>query len=471
MEVRVGAGVILLMALSLAGAMLAATRVAELFPGRASDDVGHLVMLQDWTPPRQFLDGLQNSLLVAGLAVFALAIGGAVIFSRRARRLKASYERFSTATQSAPDAIVSADQHGLITFWNRSAEHIFGYAENEVLATPITALIAEADHPGYAAARPMPTDDGLAFGHTIEVTAIRKDGGRFPAEFSLATLRGPRGVALTAVIRDVTERLQAQDALRQRDEQLRQSQKMEAIGRLAGGVAHDFNNLLMAIRGYAELLVQDFEETDDRRGDAEEILKAADRAAGLTRQLLALSRRQVVAQRAVALDQLIESTKNTLQCLIGEDIQMTTEAWPGLTPVLADPTQLEQILVNLVVSARHAMPGGGRISIELKNVDFDSIGIIAHPGLQPGAYVEMAFSDTGSGMDAETASRIFEPFFTTKEGGKGAGLGLATVYGIVQQSGGLIEVRSDVGHGTTFYVYLPQAADAGKTAKKTRAPE
>ena len=363
-----------------------------------------------------------------------------------------------------PGLMVTRNLHGDITFWNRSAEHIFGYAEPEVLGKPLTMLIAESDRADYAAALPATVGNDLAFGHTIEVTALRKDTGHFPSEFSLAALRGPQGTTLTAIIRDVTERKQAQDALTQRDEQLRQSQKMEAIGRLAGGVAHDFNNLLMAIRGYSELLVQSLADDEEKRADAEEILKASDRAAGLTRQLLAFSRRQVITQEALALDTLVEGMNNMLRRLIGEDIQLATEIWPGLTPVLADRTQIEQILVNLIVNARDAMPGGGKITIELRNIELDSVGVVAHPGLTPGDYVEMAVSDTGNGMDADTASRIFEPFFTTKEGGKGTGLGLATVYGIAQQSGGAIEVQSAVGHGTTFYIYLPRATDLGKPA-------
>src|SRR5687768_15563005 len=239
---------------------------------------------------------------------------------------------------------------------------------------------------------------------------------------------------------------------------------MEAIGRLAGGIAHDFNNLLMAIHGYAEILVQNLAEGDERRTDAEEIVKAADRAAGLTRQLLAFSSRQVISQQAVALDQLVQTMQNMLQRLIGPEIQISTEVWPDLTPVLADTTQVEQILVNLVINARDAMPGGGKITIELRNLELDKIGVAAHPGLQPGDYVEMSIADTGSGMDAETIPRIFEPFFTTKESGKGTGLGLATVYGIIQQNNGAIEVHSRVGHGTAFFIYLPRATDLGKPA-------
>jgi PAS domain S-box-containing protein len=485
-----------------------------LFRDHTSADVGHLVLLQDWAPTQAFVDELRNALLLAGVGGFALALAGGLIFSRRtsrplmdmaaaardiaegdwtrtvsargsaeaatmamafndmtrslrdqAERLKASYERFATVTQSARDAIVSTDEEGNITFWNRSAETTFGYAEREILGQPLTMLIAEADRAAYAAALPTPSTDDLTLGSIIEVAAVRKDGGTFPSEFSLAALHGARGIVFTAVIRDVMERKLSQDTLHQRDEQLRQAQKMEAIGRLAGGVAHDFNNLLMAIHGYAEMLVLNLDEGDERRADAEEIIKAADRAAGLTRQLLAFSRRQVITQQAIALDHLVESMRNMLQRLIGSEIQIKTEVWPDLTPVLADRTQVEQILVNLIINARDAMPEkGGSIAIELRNVELDKIGVAAHPGLQPGDYVEMAISDNGSGMDSETASRIFEPFFTTKEGSKGTGLGLATVYGIVQQSNGAIEVQSRLGHGTAFYIYLPRAVDLGKPA-------
>ena len=333
-----------------------------------------------------------------------------------------------------------------------------------MLGRPITMLIVESDRAAYKAALPDPERPGPTFGHIIEVTGLRKDGNRFPCEFSLAALQGRDGIAFTAVVRDVIERKQSQDTLKQREEQLRQAQKMEAIGRLAGGVAHDFNNLLMAIHGYAEMLIHNLAPGDERRADAEEIVKAADRAAGLTRQLLAFSSRQVITQQAVALDQLVQNMQNMLQRLIGPEIQISTKVWPDLTPVLADTTQVEQILVNLVINARDAMPAGGKISVELRNIELDKIGVAAHPGLQPGDYVEMSLTDTGSGMDSETLSRIFEPFFTTKENGKGTGLGLATVYGIVQQNNGAIEVHSRIGHGTTFYIYLPRATDLGKPA-------
>ena len=241
---------------------------------------------------------------------------------------------------------------------------------------------------------------------------------------------------------------------------------MEAIGRLAGGVAHDFNNLLMAIHGYAEMLVQNLDEGDERRSDAEEILKAAERAAGLTRQLLAFGRRQVITQQAVALDQLVEGMRNMLQRVIGPEMQIATEIWPDLTPVLADSTQVEQILMNLVINARDAMPGGGRITIELRNIELDKIGVAAHPGLQPGDYVEMAISDTGSGMDRETASRIFEPFFTTKEGGKGTGLG--TRHGLRHRAAEQRRHRSAEPRGARHDVLHLSAARHGPRQARAR---
>jgi hypothetical protein len=480
---------------------------------------GQLVLLQDWAPTRTFLDELRTALLLAGIGGFVLALGGGWIFSHRtsrplmdmaaaardiaggdwtrsvsargsaeaitmanafndmthslrdqADRLKASYLRFSTVTQSARDAIISTDAHGAITFWNRSAESTFGYTESEVLGRPITMLIAETDRAAYKAALPDANVTDVTFGHIIEVTGLCKDGRRFPSEFSLASAHGRDGLTFTAVVRDVVERKQSQDTLRQREEQLRQAQKMEAIGRLAGGVAHDFNNLLMAIHGYAEMLVQNLPEGSEMRTDAQEIITAADRAAGLTRQLLAFSSRQVIAQQAVALDQLVQNMQKMLQRLIGPEIEITTKVWPDLTPVLADTTHVEQIVVNLIINARDAMPRGGKIGIELRNIELDKIGVGAHPGLQPGDYVEISVSDTGTGMDPETLSRIFEPFFTTKESGKGTGLGLATVYGIVQQNNGAIEVQSRIGHGTTFYIYLPRATDLGKPAPMVSPP-
>ena len=247
---------------------------------------------------------------------------------------------------------------------------------------------------------------------------------------------------------------------KERDDQLRQAQKIEALGRLASGVAHDFNNFLTAIKGYAELLLDGFEAADKRRSKAEGIIKAADTAAGLTRQLLAFSRKRVVAVQVLALDRLLSSTEKMLRRLIGEDIELTTSIAPDTGRVKADPHQIEQVLLNLVVNARDAMPRGGSIDIELSGVllpeGHDSCGI----ELQPGHYVRLTVRDTGSGMTPDVNMRIFEPFFTTKQEGAGTGLGLAVVFGIVEQLGGAIAVDTELNRGTTFHVYLPQTSDA-----------
>jgi two-component system, cell cycle sensor histidine kinase and response regulator CckA len=252
-----------------------------------------------------------------------------------------------------------------------------------------------------------------------------------------------------AIGRDVTER-------KHLEQQLLQAQKMEAVGRLAGGVAHDFNNLLTAITMSTDIAIRKLDPADPVRRHIEEIRKAAERAASLTRQLLAFSRKQILQPRVIDLNYLVEDSTNMLRRLIGEDIEVHTKLEPGLDQVLADPWQIEQVLMNLMVNARDAMPGGGRIIIETASVYLDEEYSSFHLAAQAGHYVMLAVSDTGCGMDEVTRARIFEPFFTTKEVGKGTGLGLSTVYGIIKQSGGYIWVYSELGIGTTFKIYLPR---------------
>ena len=250
------------------------------------------------------------------------------------------------------------------------------------------------------------------------------------------------------------------DEAKKRDDDLRQAQKMEAIGRLAGGVAHDFNNLLTVIRGYSELVMGEFDPRDPRRAGVEEVVGAADRAAELTKQLLSFGRRQVVAPRVLALDRVVTGMNQLLRRVIGEDVQVVTLIHPEAGHVRADPTQIEQVLLNLVVNARDAMPEGGTVRIELANATAGAVPASVTGATATDGYVCLSVTDTGHGMDEQTAARIFEPFFTTKELGHGTGLGLAIVHGVVQQAGGTIDVKTAPGNGTTFLVYLPRVAES-----------
>ncbi len=263
---------------------------------------------------------------------------------------------------------------------------------------------------------------------------------------------------------DISDRVRAEAALRASEDELAQARKMEAVGRLAGGIAHDFNNLIMVIRGYAELVEQSLSESSPARADIREVKRAVDRAAGLTTQLLAFSRKQVLQPRVVSLNDIVGGMQKMLPRIIGEDIELALDLRPDAGSVRADPGQIEQVIMNLAANARDAMPQGGTLTFQTANVSVGEGIPAAHPEMSPGSYVMLCVRDTGTGMDAETLQRIFEPFFTTKELGKGTGLGLATVYGIIKQSGGYIYCVSEVGEGSLFRIYLPRVLEE-------RAPE
>ena len=294
----------------------------------------------------------------------------------------------------------------------------------------------------------------------LDLEVVRPDGSRtWLASNGIAEPDGTGAVTrIRGTMQDVTEQ-------RRLESQLRQAQRLEAVGQLAGGIAHDFNNLLTAIRGYAELVRRKLASDDPNRADVDQVVLAADRAAELTGQLLAFSRRQVLQPQVLDPAAIVAGIAPLLRRLLGEHIALETHAMPGLGHVKVDPSQFEQVIVNLAVNARDAMPEGGRLTIETANVDLDDAYAAAHADVTPGPYVALVVSDTGIGMDAATQARIFEPFFTTKEPGKGTGMGLATVYGIVKQSGGSISVYSEPGHGSSFKVYLPRVAeDAARDA-------
>ena len=357
------------------------------------------------------------------------------------------------------DGIVTMDLSGGIVDMNAAAERMFGIARADAIGRELASLIIPEEYRDdhrRGVARHQPGGPSRVIGHRLELYALRAGSHRFPVELSVSRIDTPQGPMFTAWIRDLTERRQAEEALRNSEMQLRQAQKMEAVGRLAGGVAHDFNNVLTAIFGYADLLLDGFTPEDPRRGDVEEIKRAANRAAALTRQLLAFSRKQVMQTRRLNLNDVIQNIQTLLAKLVGDDIELSIAADPLLGEVKADPGQIEQVLMNLAANARDAMPNGGRVSIFTANEDVQAAASPALAGMVSGRFVTLTVTDTGQGIPEHVRAHIFEPFFTTKEQGKGTGLGLATVYGIVKQSGGWIYLEETPGPGASFKVYLPR---------------
>jgi PAS domain S-box-containing protein len=353
--------------------------------------------------------------------------------------------------ETLPIGIVIADEGRQITDLNAEALRMFGYSRPELVGQPIEKLLPEHLPTSHKERRfsytsqPYPRPIGIG----IELLACRKDGTQFPVEVSLGPFPTSDGLSVASTIVDISERKKI-------EKQLRLAHRMEAIGRLAGGIAHDFNNLLAVIIGCADIVDEALPPGDSMADKITMIKKAGNSAADLVRQLLAFSRQQMLQPRVLDLKEILERTQATLQRLIGDDIRLTVSIENSLGYIEADPGQIEQVILNLALNARDAMPKGGRLTITASNVELDESYKRKHEPVVPGKYVMLAVEDTGCGMDSKTQLRIFDPFFTTKEVGKGTGLGLATVYGIVKQTGGYIWVYSEVDHGSVFKIYLPR---------------
>ena len=399
---------------------------------------------------------------------------------RTARRqaeeaLRQSETRFRRLADSGIIGIVVAEIEGKILDANGKFLEMAGYSRAELLDGVVRW--SDLTQPDFSnrGARALAQLQATGVSPPWESALLRKDASCVPVFMGAAMLEHAQFIVVLA---DLTERKQAEAgralaelALRQSEEQLQQAQKMEAIGRLAGGVAHDFNNILSVILSYGELVLDGLRPTDPMRADLEEITKAASRAAGLTRQLLMFSRQQLVAPRVLKLHDVIATMTLMLQRILGADVELVIVTPNAAGRVRVDPSHIEQVVLNLVVNARDAMPTGGTLTIETADVDLDEDYALSHLPSKSGPHVMLTVSDTGTGMSQETQTRIFEPFFTTKEVGKGTGLGLSTVFGIVSQSGGNVWVYSEPGIGTTFKVYLPSVDAEVDVPRASPAPK
>ncbi|MDA8020103.1 MAG: PAS domain S-box protein [Thermoanaerobaculia bacterium] len=402
----------------------------------------------------------------SGGELFAYAVDDVTPEREAVAAIEASERRFRRVMEASPHGILLVDADGVLQLANGTAEAIFGYSQEELVGRDLEQLLLEPPSEDgdrrFSLRRHLTADEPRK---VVEVRGRRKDGRQFPVELGLNPLDSEALVLATIV--DLTDR-------RELEAQLQQAQKMEAVGRLAGGLAHDLNNVLSVILGAADLAHSDLTRDHPVQEMISEIAAAARRAGDLTRHLLAFSRQQVMHPRPLDLNAVVEQSVRLLTQMIGEDVEFRMELDQELGTVRADPTQMGQVLLNLAVNARDAMPEGGKLTFETSNVELDEDYVRLHAAGRAGSYVMLTVSDTGHGMDEATQARVFEPFFTTKEEGKGTGLGLSTVYGIVKQSDGFIWIYSEPGLGTTFRVYLPRVeelAESPVVGPETPMPE
>jgi two-component system cell cycle sensor histidine kinase/response regulator CckA len=374
--------------------------------------------------------------------------------------LRKSEEMLRTVIDASPVAIVMLDRNGNVVTWSSAAERMFGWTADEARNRPPPFIPPEAEPDFHARLEQVLGGEPLM---GLELVRRRRDGAAVPISLCAAPLRDEDGsvTGVVVAIVDETARRAVEVALQESRQQLLHAQKMEAVGRLAGGIAHDFNNLLTAIKGGAQMLLLDTPESSSAHADLVEIDQSVDRATNLTRQLLTFSRKAVAQPRALDLNALLAGTEKLLKRVLREDVVLSTCFCPGRACILADRGQVEQVLLNLAVNARDAMPAGGNLTLETSTVELAGPFGPEHAGMLPGRYVVLCVSDTGQGMTQDVQDRAFEPFFTTKPRGQGTGLGLSTVYGIVQQSGGMIQLQSETGRGTTFRIFFPEAPGDG----------
>ncbi len=360
-------------------------------------------------------------------------------------------------------AIIGSTLNGMILAWNPGAERLYGYRHTEIVGKHVSLLLPPGREDELQLA--METVRRGEAVLSIETVRRRKDGQLIDVSLSMSPIRNKAGqvIGVSKIAHDIREK-------KQLEEQFRQSQKMEAVGQLAAGVAHDFNNVLTVINGFSEVVLNDTQLSESTRERVDEISKAGKRAESLTRQLLAFSHKSLLEPRVVNLNEVVSDSIKMLQRIVGENIVITTSLASALENVRVDPNQIEHAVVNLVVNARDAMPDGGTLTIETAGVELDEAFAQQHPRVTPGRYVMLAIRDTGTGMSDEITAQIFEPFFTTKEIGRGTGLGLPAVSGIVQESGGCMSVESKPGRGTTIKLFLPPTVEPAPVSKRSSKP-